>query len=249
MPGAPTRTRRRPALIAAAAAVLAVLPVAPIMPSASASLVPSATASIPVSTRSAPYTFLLTQPAGGSAPVRWDPCRVHRFKIYGRGSTQAMRDTLRASVARLSRASGMTWVYAGLTSVVPRRSNATSLPRLAGADVVLAFARPGSGTGRSDLLPTSSTLLGVGGASYRWSGSGLAWYSSGYAVFDIRRVPGTLSGRTRMFEHEVGHAFGLGHVGLRPEVMYPVQSPSSPTWSTGFAHGLLAVGRPAGCRA
>ena len=48
--------------------------------------------------------------------------------------------------------------------------------------------------------------------------------------------------------HEIGHTLGLGHTNLRTDVMYPVQYSTSPTWSLGFARGLIAVGKAAGCR-
>lgn len=215
----------------------------------SAPAAPAATTRIPPSTRSAPYTYLVTQPRNAKAPVRWNPCAVHRYKIYSRGTTAAERSLMRSAVARLAKASGMTWVYGGLTTVMPTRATAGNLPRYAKADLVLALARPGTGTGRSNLLPSSPTLLGVGGAYYAWIGTKPAWYVSGYAIFDIRHVPASSASRLRMMEHEVGHAFGLGHTALRSDVMYPVQTPSSPVWSTGFAHGLVAIGRAAGCKA
>ena len=64
----------------------------------------------------------------------------------------------------------------------------------------------------------------------------------------MRRMPSTANGRLRMFEHELGHTLGLGHTNLRTDVMYPVQYSTSPTWSLGFARGLVAIGKAAGCR-
>ena len=234
------RPRRRRAIVASAVVGALLALAAPASPA-------SAT-TIPPSTRHAPYSYLAAQPRNAKAPVRWDPCTLHRYKIVSGGTNATVRASLRVAVARLSKASGIPLVYAGITSVMPRRANAGTLPPAAGADIVLAFARPGSGRGRTDLLPSTNTLLGVGGAYYTWVGKKPAWFVSGYGLFDVRRVPRTAAGRTRMFEHEVGHALGLGHVGLRSDVMYPVQSSASATWSTGFAHGLLAIGRPAGCR-
>lgn len=228
-------------LLVAPAAVAAVLAV-------SAPAVPASAATIPPSTRSAPYTYLVKQPRNAKLPVRWNPCVVHHYKIYGRGSTAAERTLMRGAVARLAKASGMTWVYSGLTAVVPNSGNASNLHRYAGAELVLALTRPGRGAGRSNLLPSSPTLLGVGGAYYTWQGTKPAWFVSGYALFDARHVPASSASRTRMFEHEVGHAFGLGHTNVRSDVMYPVQTPTSPVWSTGFAHGLIAIGRAAGCK-
>lgn len=202
-------------------------------------------AAIARSTPAAPYTYLARQPLNAKASVRWYPCKAHTYKINIGTSTNAQRVLLKSTVARLSAASGIPLVFAGYTRVLPTRATSGNLKRYAGAEIVLAFTTPG----RSNLLPsTSSGLLGVGGGSYSWSGTRPAWFTSGYALFNMRRMPSTSAGRLRMFEHEIGHTLGLGHTNLRTDVMYPVQYSTSPTWSLGFARGLIAVGKAAGCR-
>lgn len=229
------RARRWSALVVPAAAFALLLSTPP---------APATAATIPLSTSAGPYTYLARQPANTRVAVRWNACVTHRYKIYVGGTNAATRLLLRNTVARLSRVSGIPLVFAGYTSVLPSRSNAGNLPRTAGADIVLAFTTPG----RTNLLPaTAAGLLGVGGGYYSWSGSRPAVYTSGYAVFNTRRLPSTAAGRLRMFEHEIGHTLGLGHTRLRSDVMYPVQYSSSPTWSLGYARGLIAVGRAAGC--
>jgi hypothetical protein len=231
----PSRARRW-ALAAAPATALALLISAPPAP---------ASAMVPLSTASGPYSYLARQPLNTRAAVRWYPCATHTYKIYVGTSTAAQRTLLRNTVARLSRVSGIPLRFAGYTAVLPNRSNAGSLPRTAGASIVVAFTTPG----RTNLLPASAAgLLGVGGGSYSWVGSRPAWFTSGYAVFNTRRMPATSTGRLRMFEHELGHTLGLGHTRLSTDVMYPVQYSSSPSWSLGYARGLIAVGKAAGCR-
>lgn len=230
------RRRQKWWALAAPATALALLISAPPAP---------ASAVIPTSTSSGPYTYLARQPLNQRASVRWYPCATHTYKIYVGGSTSAQRSLLRNTVARLSRVSGIPLRFAGYTAVLPNRSNAGTLPRTAGASIVLAFTTPG----RTNLLPTASAgLLGVGGGYYSWTGSRPAWYTSGYAVFNTRTMPRTSTGQLRMFEHELGHTLGLGHTSLRTDVMYPVQYSSSPTWSLGYARGLIAIGKAAGCR-
>lgn len=231
----PSRARRW-ALIAAPATALALLVSSPPAP---------ASAMVPSSTSAGPYTYLARQPLNVRAAVRWYPCTTHTYKIYVGTSTYAQRLLLRNTVARISRVSGIPLRFAGYTSVLPTRANAGSLPRTAGASIVVAFTTPG----RTNLLPTTSAgLLGVGGGTYSWVGSRPAWFTSGYAVFNTRRMPSTATGRVRMFEHELGHTLGLGHTRLATDVMYPVQYASSPSWSLGYARGLIAVGKAAGCR-
>ncbi len=227
------RRKRRWPLLAAAAAAFAMLAVS----------VPAQAVTLPLSTASAPYSYLARQPYNPRAAVRWNACVSHRYKIYAGGTDYATQLLLRNTMARLSKASGIPLVYAGLTAVLPTKANAGSLPRVAGADIVLAFTTPG----RTTLLPAPSTLLGVGGSTYSWVGTRPAKFVSGYAVFNRSRMPASATARLRMFEHEIGHTLGLGHVSLRSDVMYPVQSSTSPTWSPGFARGLVAVGRAAGC--
>jgi hypothetical protein len=229
--------RRSPrwGLLAAPAAALALLVGGPTAP---------ASAVILSSTASAPYSYLARQPLNSHVAVRWYPCKTHTYKIYVGRSTAPQRKVLFTAMSRLAGTSGIPLVFKGYTSVLPTRSNASSLPRRAGADIVIAFTT----AGRTDLLPSSSSgLLGVGGASYAWVGTSKAWYTSGYAVFNMSRMPSTNTLRLRMFEHEVGHTLGLGHTGLVSDVMYPVQYTSSTAWSTGFGRGLVAIGKEAGC--
>lgn len=230
----PSRARRW-ALLAAPATALALL----------LGAAPPASAMVPLSTASGPYTYLARQPQNERASVRWYPCTTHTYKIYVGTSTAAQRTLLRNTLARLSRVSGIPLRFVGYTSVLPTRSNAGSLQRTAGAPIVLAFTTPG----RTNLLPASASgLLGIGGGYYSWVGTRPAWFTSGYAVFNMRRMPASAAGQLRMFEHELGHTLGLGHTKLRTDVMYPVQYSSSPTWSLGYARGLIAVGKAAGCR-
>ena len=83
-------TRARPRRTIAASAVAGAL-LALAIP-----VTPAYATTIPPSTRHAPYSYLATQPRNAKAPVRWDPCTVHRYKIVS-GGTDA---TVRASLGR-----------------------------------------------------------------------------------------------------------------------------------------------------
>ena len=58
---------------------------------------PAYATTIPPSTRHAPYSYLATQPRNAKAPVRWDPCTVHRYKIVSGGTDATVRASLRAA--------------------------------------------------------------------------------------------------------------------------------------------------------
>ena len=117
------RRRQKWWALAAPATALALLITAPPAP---------ASAVIPTSTSSGPYTYLARQPLNQRASVRWYPCATHTYKIYVGGSTSAQRSLLRNTVARLSRVSGIPMRFASSwreTTPPPPRNRHRSFDR------------------------------------------------------------------------------------------------------------------------
>lgn len=178
-------------------------------------------------------------------PVRWNPCVVHTYRVNLGGlpasTLTLVQKAVRAVAAGLG---GETWRYAGPTTLVPRLDGEATRARL-GADLVVAFARPGPGVRESPDL--GGTTAGVGAADS--SVEDLSAFSGGVVVIDSRpSMFGRMSARTRMtlLLHELGHAVGLAHTTRRSEVMYPVVSART-GWGKGDLAGLARLGRQAGC--
>lgn len=186
----------------------------------------------------------------GGKPVRWDPCAPIRYKINpGAGVSAVEVRRVRAAFAATGKAlGGVRFVYTGTTRIVPDDVAHAAAAR---ADIVFAFAAPGSGAHRSSML-LGWELARAGFADNR-SGSRDGVFVphaySGAVVVDARKVP-TLGNRERMsmYLHEIGHVVGLDHVEDSRQLMYPSILRSSPaTFASGDRAGLARLGKRAGC--
>lgn len=235
----------------------------------SASLKPAPTPSGPIATKSAapakvgPGYQVFTNSDG--TVVRWNPCAPIHYAVNlgaagsggGAAASSALSD-VQAAVAKVSAASGLVFVYDGMTSIVPTKAwlDAATQPVAGAPQLVIAWAPAGSGAGRSDLFGADAD--GEGG----WwesgtSADGVHWVwqiKRGFVVLDpagaATYAPGFGAGESRgvLLMHELGHAVGLGHTGDQREVMFPVVSASSTAaWGPGDLAGLALVGAKAGC--
>ncbi len=202
--------------------------------------------------------YALTFNADGSV-VRWNPCQpVH----YGVNTTFAPKGVgvmtdLKAAVARVHQATGLTFVYDGPTTVIPQVGYGVNARPGHFLPLVIAWAAPGKGRGHSTLIATTA---GVGGNVTR------AWYTgrvlhkarivSGYVIIntrpDVKARPGFGPGVTtgELFLHELGHAVGLQHTADTRQIMYPTVVTGARTraeYQPGDLVGLRKVGRKAGC--
>jgi hypothetical protein len=201
--------------------------------------------------RGSSTSFSLNRNKNGSV-TRWNPCggAIHVRVNPALGGAGALTD-VRTALAGLSRATGLTFVYDGTTTFVPTSSNSGSQP----AAIVIAWAPPGTGAGRSNYYSAgavgeggwrSSGLSNDGGATWLWK------ITQGFVVLDpsIRLAGGFGTGQTRgsLLLHELGHVAGLGHTSDASQVMYPVlRSSSYGSYGAGDLGGLARVGATKGC--
>ncbi len=201
--------------------------------------------------RGSASSYSVNHNSNGSV-ARWNPCdgAIHVLVNATRGGAGALADTQRA-LAVLSTATGLRFVYDGPTSFIPTRANSSSQP----ARLVIAWAPPGTGAGRSDYFGAgevgeggwrSSGVSNNGGATWTWK------IVQGFVVVDptVAIAAGFGAGVSRgaLLLHELGHVVGLNHTGDGAQEMYPsLRSATLASYGAGDLAGLRAVGASKGC--
>lgn len=212
-------------------------------------------------------TYALSPLSFTAGVARWDPCTPIHYRINLAGAPRTGYRDARQAVQRIGAASGLRFVFDGTTRDLPTSTWGQGGDRTGRWPAfTIAWARPGVGPGRSDLLDGGGDLFGAG----REAGSG-GWHvfatsrdggftysariTTGYVVLDrdvSRRLKTGFAGGPSLgalLLHEVGHAVGLGHVADPTQVMYPVLTTRKAVLGPGDLAGLRAVGTAAGCLA
>jgi hypothetical protein len=202
-------------------------------------------------TRGSKLAFALNHNKNGSV-TRWNPCDgvIHVRINPAQGGTGALTDATSA-LAALGKATGLSFAVDGTTTFVPTTANAGGQP----AAIVIAWAAPGTGAGKSNYYSAgavgeggwrSSGVSNNGGATWTWK------ITQGFVVVDptVKLAGGFGNGQTRgaLLLHELGHVVGLGHTTDTSQVMYPVlRSTSYGSYGAGDLAGLANVGATKGC--
>jgi hypothetical protein len=218
---------------------------------------PSLAAS-PASAATAPYSLnYMTLANGQKVVARWNPCRLHSYKVNLASVPAAARKAVlaetHAAMRTLSVKTGIPFTYRGATAEVPRLGSYVRQS----ADIIIAYTTPAKTNYR-----LAGATAGQGGYAGGWrsTSNGIkttysAGINKGYLVVDTPDLlahfkPGFGAGlrRGNLLLHELGHVVGLGHVNNARLLMNPSLSGYTPNgYTASDAAGLARVGRKAGC--
>jgi hypothetical protein len=181
-------------------------------------------------------------------PVRWNPCAPIHWRFRAANAPRGGFYVVKAAIARVQRATGIRFVYDGLSASVP---STRWLPTTtAKVPPVLIGWTDGS---HSDLLRgVPSGVLGVTRTAYFGTTvNGVQVAATKAAVIALDRtdrlpLTGSVSW-SAVLQHEMGHVMGLDHVGNARQLMYPMLQRSLLNLQAGDLLGLARLGRAAGC--
>jgi hypothetical protein len=181
-------------------------------------------------------------------PVRWNPCAPIHWRFQAANAPAGGFTVVKAAIARVQLATGIRFVYDGLSTAVP---STRWLPTTtANVPPVLIGWTDGS---HSDLLHgVPAGVLGVTRTAYFGTtvdGAQVAATKAAVIALDrTDRLPLTGSvSWSAVLQHEMGHVMGLDHVGNARQLMYPMLQRSLVGLQAGDLLGLARLGRTAGC--
>ena len=210
-----------------------------------------------------------TDPSGQGPPDPLEPLSVRRHlrrqppkgRLAQRPPGTAAVADVQAAFRRVSKRTGIPFSFSGRTAEIPRNAG----------EAVVGDASEGRGGGGGMGGPVTPEVplqpvdrrwvrlrvrrrrlddAGVDDSDGKWQ----AAIGRGFVVLNAGHnniyKPGFGNGVTRgaLLLHEIGHAVGLGHVGMTKEIMYPTMlSREHSRYKGGDQAGLKRVGRSLGC--
>lgn len=189
--------------------------------------------------------------------VRWDPCTAIHYRANYTYAPAGAEADVKQAIVILGAQSGLTFINDGSSGEIPQSSYGVGSSPGNRPPLLIAWAAPGTGAGRSNLLP-GLPVVGVGGPVIaKWTIGGVTnpfQVITGKVVLDSSASltpgfgPNVASSRGQLLLHELGHAVGLTHTNDKVQVMYPSLHSSPITdYAPGDRAGLARVGSAAGC--
>lgn len=190
-----------------------------------------------------------TAPAPGGSPDaytfargRWNPCAPLHYVINDAQAPSAgAADDVHATVALLSAAMGVEFIFDGPSSAIPTKQWARQPYEGRSGWAPLSFAW--ATDAQTDLL--DGYQYGTGGGDVL---NGV--YVTGSVVIDVAHDPPAGFGpgtRGALLLHEAGHAMGLDHLDDPTQIMHPHIGEGPGHLGAGDLAGLAQVGRNGGC--
>jgi hypothetical protein len=202
---------------------------------------------LPPVTGAGGFEFQNTQPGHPDVPVAWDPCRPVHWVDNPAGAPADGLEAVKSAFTELARATGLRFVYDGVTDETPARDRAAYQPdRYDGsrwAPVLVAWSD------EDDFRELIGHVTGVTQPARIALADGRSVYVSGSVVLDAVDLSAAhLPFREVMratVRHELGHLVGLDHTTDRTQLMYSETQPGVFDYGTGDRHGLALEGSQA----
>ena len=196
--------------------------------------------------KSKEFTFMASH---AGAPVRWNPCEaIHYVVNLGAAPPGSLQD-VQDAVLRLTDATGISFVYEGLSEEVPVLDRDAYQPERYGdrwAPVLIGWADPR--TSSFEFVVNGQEAAGVAGPLTPDAGADI--YVSGVVAINAAdpNPPGFASPGAQgpVVLHELAHVLGLGHIKAQGELMEP-SGGGVVDFGAGDLEGLRELGRSAGC--
>ena len=190
------------------------------------------------------YAFLETQ-LDQVTPVAYDPCQPIHYVVRGQGAPPGGGQLITEAIARVAKATGLTFVYDGPTDQSTADWEASDgVDGERWAPVVISWETP------AESPELAGDVAGAAGSTARSYVGASRVYVSGTVTLDaedMREIVDEPRGKQEaraIIMHELGHLVGLDHVDDKDQLMYPTIQRGT-EFGTGDLTGLAALGRGA----
>jgi hypothetical protein len=188
------------------------------------------------------YSFLIKD--AKARPAHWNRCTAVRYRVNASGLPTGAMTEIKTALGKLALASGLTFTYAGGTTVVPYSTDSwvSKIPSTQPAELYIAFSTA------TTVPRLAGTVAGIGGPYATVSSDGIREprIVKGGVTID-RNSPakagfGDGTSRGTMILHELGHATNLGHSTDVYQTMYPyINAKSRGAYQRGDLAGLAKL--------
>ncbi|MCA4133914.1 matrixin family metalloprotease [Arthrobacter sp. M4] len=203
----------------------------------------------PVAPRTASNSYAFLAMNDDGTPVGYSPCRPLHYVVNDKLAPAAADGLIEDAVAKISRATGIHFVFDRVTDEEPREDRPAYQPGAYGqrwAPLLVSWTTP-------DSAPAlAGDVIGTGGSTMYSFRNGPKSYVTGNLELDtpqIRELLQESGGRafvSAVIQHELSHVMGLDHVDDPMQLMYPeIGAPDG--LADGDLNGLYKLSK-ASCR-